>query len=162
MSLIPDILDRDELHPPEITSEEWAELLAMDADEFREWYESAIDFYDDAYPVHDRAFAYGRVVAEWRSFVRYSLDAFMTREPHSSHAFLYQQAQRYLLKAEALELVAECEGFDLAAERYQDEVADEAKIADILANPDAIAAKLAECAALPDNDDSAESDEGAA
>lgn len=161
MRLIPEMTDAAALHPSEISSQEWADLMGMELEEFAEWYSDAIDLYDEDYPIHDRAFAYGRILAEWRGFARYTLDAFMTREPHPSHVFLYQQAQRYLLKVEALELVAEVEGFDMTAERYPSDEADMAKIAAIMADPDAIAARLAECARAA-NDDSAEIDEGAA
>lgn len=147
MSMIPSL--KAELSPDEISRQEWANLMGFDMPDFIEWYEDAIDLYDED-ETHSRAFAYGRIIAEWRSFARYSLGEIFQRPAHPSHVFLYEQAQSYLLKAEAIEVLAEAEGFDLAAERYPDEVKDAAKIASILANPEAIAAKLAECAALSD------------
>ncbi|CAM7447034.1 hypothetical protein CIPOMA221M_12905 [Citrobacter portucalensis] len=149
MSLIPDV--PAELAPHEISRQEWANLMGVEPEDFAAWYEDTIDFFDEN-ETYSRPFAYGRIVAEWRSFARYLLEAIMQREPHPSHVFLYEQAQSHLLKAEAVEVLAEAEGFDLAAEYYPDEVKDAAKIASILANHDAIAAKLAQSAALSDSE----------
>ncbi|MFQ0835510.1 hypothetical protein [Citrobacter gillenii] len=146
MSLIPSF--ESELSLDEISSQQWADLMGLDLEEFADWYGDAIDFYDED-EIHSRPFAYGRLVADWRGGARYSLEAIMQRKPHP---FLYKKAQSYLLKAEAIELVAACEGFDLAAERYPHEEKNMAKIAAILANHDAIAAKLSACAALPDSE----------
>ncbi|MCX8991116.1 hypothetical protein OGY37_12210 [Citrobacter sp. Cpo030] len=49
---------------------------------------------------------------------------------------------------ESLSMVAESLGFDMATERYPDEDRGAASIVAILANPDAITAKLAECATV--------------
>lgn len=136
------------LLPTEISSQEWADFMGMDLDEFAAWHEDEFGFYDDEYPVHSRAFAYGRIISEWRGYARFMLDELMNSAPHPSHVFMYEQAKRYLLKIEAIELIAECEEIDLSEEIRPSDADDVAAIAAILANPDAIAARLDECRAL--------------